>query len=128
MNITPLMKLNVYHSLIMQKITGDIVLKIGELKEGWKKGDHIQHTSDSLEGQIRLFNKQIDILVHNIENEDEELIKKSLSIYMNDRNKLKHNIQYDKVHKELFKSLQEYIESLNNVIELLEIILDDESC
>lgn len=125
MNMTPLMKLNVYHNLIMQRIAGDILLKVGELKECWKKGDHIQHTSDSLEGQIKLFNKQLDILIHNIENEDEKLIRNSLSTYKNDRNKLKHNSQYDRVHKELFGPLKEYIESLNNVIDLLEIIVGE---
>ena len=59
-----------------------------------------------------------------IENEDRDLIKKSLGMYKKDREKLKFDIQNDRIKKELFEPLKEYIESLNDWIVVLEDALE----
>lgn len=123
MKMNPLKKLNLFHGIIMQWIAIDVVYRVGILKEGWTKGDHIQHTSDSLKGQIDLFKKQLDVLAQSVEKEDKESLKSSLAMYKRDRSKIKHNIQFDKLHKELFESLQDYINSLNETINLIEAAL-----
>lgn len=120
-----LKKLNVMHKLIMQLIAGEIVFKAAEeLNESWNKGNRIQHTSDSILGKIDIFNRQIEKVFNGIYQEDQELIKKSLDFYLSDREKLKHDIQHDKVDKKLFEPIKAYIEVLNNIINMLKEALN----
>ena len=116
-----LKKLNAIHKGIMAFVASEVVEKAGELSEGWNKGEHIQHNSDSLRGQINIFQKQLP----NTLNEDIDLIKKSLEMYKKDREKLKFDIQKDKIRRELFDPLREYIESLNDWISILEDALEN---
>lgn len=120
-----LKKLNAIHKGIMAFVASEVVEKAGELSEGWNKGEHIQHNSDSLRGQINIFQKQLPNTLNAIENEDIDLIKKSLEMYKKDREKLKFDIQKDKAEGELFDPLREYIESLNGWISILEDALEN---
>lgn len=120
-----LKKLNAIHKGIMAFVASEVVEKAGELSEGWNKGEHIQHNSDSLGGQINIFQRQLTNTLKAIENEDESLIKKSLEMYRKDREKLRFDIQNDKIKKELFDPLKEYIESLNDWISVLEDALEN---
>ena len=43
-----------------------------------------------------------------------------LEMYKKDREKLKFDIQYDRINSELFEPLREYIQSLNDLIIALE--------
>lgn len=117
-----LKKLNAIHKGIIAFVASEVVEKAGELSEGWNKGEHIQHNSDSLRGQINIFQKQLPNTLNAIENEDIDLIKKSLEIY---KKKLKFDIQKDKAGGELFDPLREYIESLNDWISILEDALEN---
>lgn len=119
-----LKKLNAIHKGIMAFVAGEVVEKAGELSEGWNKGERIQHNSDSLRGQINIFQRQLPNTLNAIENEDRDLIKKSLGMYKKDREKLKFDIQNDRIKKELFEPLKEYIESLNDWIVVLEDALE----
>lgn len=120
-----LKKLNAIHKGIMAFVASEVVEKAGELSEGWNKGEHIQHNSDSLRGQINIFQRQLPNTLKAIEKEDEGLIKKSLEMYKKDREKLRFDIQNDKIKKELFDPLKEYIESLNDWISVLEDALEN---
>ncbi len=120
-----LKKLNAIHKGIMVFVAGEVVERAGELSEGWGKGEHVQHSSDSLKGQINIFQRQLPNTLKAIENEDRDLIKKSLEMYKKDREKLKFDIQKDKIRKELFDPLREYIESLNDWISILEDVLEN---
>lgn len=115
-----LKKLNAIHKGIIAFVASEVVEKAGELSEGWNKEKHIQHNSDSLRGQINIFQRQLPNTLNAIENEDIDLIKKSLEMYKKDREKLKFDIQKDKIRIELFDPLSEYIESLNDWISVLE--------
>lgn len=115
-----LKKLNAMHKLTMLTIQGAVVLKEGcKIYEGWKKGDHIQHTSDSLLGQIKIFERQTFKVYESLEKEDRDFIKTSLDMYEKDKEKLKFNIKNDKIDKHLFNPLKDYIDLLNEVIEML---------
>lgn len=119
-----LKKLNAMHKLTMLTIQGAVVLKEGcKIYEGWKKGDHIQHTSDSLLGQIKIFERQTLKVYESLEKEDRDFIKTSLDMYEKDKEKLKFNIKNDKIDKHLFKPLKDYIDLLKEVIEMLKIAL-----
>ena len=118
-----LRKINAMHKAIMSFVASEIVIKAGELNEAWGKGDHINHNSDILLGQIKIFQRQLPNTLKAIENEDKDLIKKSLEMYKKDREKLKFDIQYDRINSELFEPLREYIQSLNDLIIALEEIL-----
>lgn len=120
-----LKKLNAIHKGIMAFVASEIVEKVGELSENWSKGEHIQHNSDSLRGQINIFQRQLPNTLKAIENEDKDLIKKSLEMYKKDREKLKFDIQNDRIKRELFEPLREYIESLNDWIVALEDALEN---
>lgn len=109
----------------MAFVASEVVEKAGELSEDWGKGEHIQHNSDSLRGQINIFQRQLPNTLKAIENEEEDLIKKSLEMYKKDREKLKFDIQNDRIKKELFDPLKEYIESLNDWIAILEDALEN---
>lgn len=113
-----LKKLNAIHKGIMAFVASEVVEKARELSEGWNKGEHIQHNSDSLQGQINIFQRQLPNTLNAIENEDKDLIKKSLEMYKKDREKLKFDIQKDKIKRE-------YIESLNDWIVILEDALEN---
>jgi len=119
-----LKKLNAIHKGIMVFVASEVVEKARELSEGWNKGEHIQHNSDSLQGQINIFQRQLPNTLNAIENEDKDLIKKSLDMYKKDREKLKFDIQKDKIKRELFDSLNDYVESLNDWITVLEDALE----
>lgn len=115
-----LKKLNIMHELIMQLIAGEAVFKVAdELYESWSKWDHIQHTSDSILGNIEIFNRQVDKVFKDIDQEYQGLIKSSLDLYLADREKLKHGIQHDRVDKRLFEPIKLYIEVLNTIIDML---------
>lgn len=119
-----LKKLNAMHKLTMLTIQGAVVLKEGcKIYEGWEKGDHIQHTSDSLLGQIKIFERQTLKVYESLEKEDRDFIKTSLDMYEKDKEKLKFNIKNDKIDKHLFNPLKDYIDLLNEVIEMLKIAL-----
>lgn len=120
-----LKKLNAIHKGIMTFVASEVVEKAGELSEGRNKGEHIQHNSDSLRGQINIFQRQLPNTLNAIETEDKDLIKKSLDMYKKDREKLKFDIQNDRIKKELFDPLREYIESLNDWISILEDALEN---
>ena len=120
-----LKKSNAIHKGIMAFVASEAVEKAGELSEGWNKGEHIQHGSHSLQGQINIFQRQLPNTLNTIENEDIDLIKKSLEMYKEDREKLKFDIQKDKIRREFFDSLREYIESLNDWISILEDALEN---
>lgn len=120
-----LKKLNAIHKGIMTFVASEVVEKAGELSEGWNNGKHIQHNSDSLRGQINIFQRQLPNTLNAIETEDKDLIKKSLDMYKKDREKLKFDIQNDRIKKELFEPLRDYIESLNDWISILEDALEN---
>lgn len=120
-----LKKLNAIHKGIMTFVASEVVEKAGELSEGWNNGEHIQHNSDSLRGQINIFQRQLPNTLNAIETEDKDLIKKSLEMYKKDREKLKFDIQNDRIKKELFEPLRDYIESLNDWISILEDALEN---
>lgn len=120
-----LKKLNAIHKGIMTFVASEAVEKAGELSEGWNNGEHIQHNSDSLRGQINIFQRQLPNTLNAIETEDKDLIKKSLDMYKKDREKLKFDIQNDRIKKELFEPLRDYIESLNDWISILEDALEN---
>lgn len=120
-----LKKLNAIHKGIMTFVASEVVEKAGELSEGWNNREHIQHNSDSLQGQINIFQRQLPNTLNAIETEDKDLIKKSLDMYKKDREKLKFDIQKDKIRRELFDPLREYIESLNDWISILEDALEN---
>lgn len=75
-----------------------------------EKGDHIQHTSDSLLGQIKIFERQTFKVYESLEKEDRDFIKTSLDMYEKDKEKLKFNIKNDKIDKHLFNPLKDYID------------------
>lgn len=87
--------------------------------ESWSKWDHIQYTSGSILEKIEIFNRQIDRIFKDIDQEDQDLIKSSLDLYLVDREKLKHDIQHDHVDKRLFEPIKLYIEVLNTIIDML---------
>lgn len=120
-----LKKLNAIHKAIMTIIEGSSVLYVGSLTEGWNEYDHIQHTSDNLPGQIKIFERQLQNVFSYIENENTELIRKSLSMYKKDLSHLQHNIEYDKIDKRLFESVLYYVEQLKGLIDTLEDVLVD---
>lgn len=119
-----LLKLNAMHKIIMAEIQGEVVVRSGILKAGWKKGDHIQHTSDILQDQIIIFQRQLSNVYKDLELNNKESLQKSLSMYQKDREKLKFNIQNDKIDKDLFDEVQLYIECLNDVISMILEYLD----
>ena len=118
-------KVFVIHKLIMGEVSAAMVFTAGVINSGWEKGDHIQHTSDSLEGHIRLFSRQVDKITNDIENDnfDEEKVQKYLNAFMEDKQKLQFNIVNDRIDKELFQPLQEHINSLNDIIGALKYLL-----
>lgn len=118
-------KAMVVHKLIIGEVSASMVFTAGTVYSGWDKNDHIQHTSDSIEGHVRLFSNQVDIITNEIENNtfDNEKISKYLTAYKNDRQKLKFNIENDKIDKALFNPIKEHIESLNEIISTFEYIL-----
>lgn len=120
-----LKKLNAIHKGIMTFVASEVVKKAGELSEGWNKREHIQYNSDSLQGQINIFQRQLPNTLKAIENEDKDSIRKSLDMYKKDRKKLRFDIQNDRIKKELFDPLKEYIESLNAWIVVLEDALEE---
>lgn len=119
-----LLKLNAMHKIIMAEIQGEVVVKSGVLKAGWKKGDHIQHTSDILQDQIIIFQRQLANVYKDLELNNKESLQKSLSMYQKDREKLKFNIQNDKIDKDLFDEVQLYVECLNDAISMILEYLD----
>ena len=52
----------------MTFVASEVVEKAGELPEGWNKGEHIQHGSDSLQGQINICQRQLPNTLNAIEN------------------------------------------------------------
>lgn len=118
-------KLNAMHKVIMLIIQGSAILYQGSLKEGWDEFDHIQHTSDNLPGQIRIFEKQLNIVLKDIEKEKKEVLKKSLKMYKEDRRILKQNIQFDQIDKSFYSIILNYITQLNELIQTLELLTKD---
>lgn len=114
-----LKKLNTIHKAIMLYVSGEATLNAGEMFEGWEKGNHTQHFSDALQGQILIFQRQLSKVVQDIEKDDIEPLKSALEMYKRDREKLKFNIQNDKINKEFFEPLRDYINSLNDWITVL---------
>ena len=109
----------------MTFVASSEVQKAGELLEGWEKDEHTPHNSDSLKGQISIFQRQLPNTVKAIEQENIEELKNTLEMYKRDRKKLQFDIQNDKISRELFEPLQSYIESLNDWITVLESILNE---
>lgn len=86
---------------------------------------YIQHTSDNLPGQIRIFEKQLNIVLKDIEKEKKEVLKKSLKMYKEDRRTLKQNIQFDQIDKSFYSIILNYITQLNELIQTLGLLTKD---
>lgn len=113
-------KLNIIHKAIYAQIMGDIVIETGVKLEGWQRGEHIQHTLDSLMGQIKVFKRQLANTVYTVPDEKVEDLERYLKMYKKDLKNLKFNIQHDQINKGLFPAIERYIESLKDVIMVLE--------
>lgn len=114
-----LKKLNAMHKVILTRIVGNAVIEAGIKTEGWKRGEHIQHTSDRIAGHIEIFNRQLDNTMLTLQDEDTDLIERSLKMYKKDLKQLEFNIQNDRVNKSLFTTIREYIITLKGLIEFL---------
>lgn len=119
-----LLKLNTMHKIIMNHITGDAVLTAGVVHSGWKKGDHFRHSSERLLNEIAIFQRQLPVVMANIENENREFLERSLEMYINDRKKLAFDVENDKLDKELFEPVMQYINSLNETIDMLREVIN----
>lgn len=119
-----LKKLNAIHKILMTFLSGEILMEEGELYENWTRGEHVQHTSDTFQSQLLIFQRQAKNVLKSLEEEDEDLIKFSLQMYEKDLEKLKFNIQHDRVNKAFFPSLRDYIEELKSLIEALKSVLN----
>lgn len=119
-----LKKLNAMHKVILTRIIGNAVIEAGIKTEGWKRGEHIQHTSDKIEGHIRIFDRQLDNTMPTIQDEDTDLIERSLKMYKKDLKQLEFNIQNDRVNRSLFPIIKEYIMTLKGLIEFLMDVLE----
>lgn len=115
-----LKKLNIIHKAIYAQIMGDIVIETGVKLESWSRGEHIQHTSDSLIGQIKVFERQLKNTVYTVQDEKVEDLERYLKMYKKDLKNLKFNIQHDQINKGLFPAIERYIESLKDIIMVLE--------
>ena len=122
--MSPLLKLNAMHKVIMAEIAGEALIKSGVANSGWERNEHIQHTSDMMMNQVFRFQRQLPQTFSALEGEDLEVVVRSLEIYERDRENLKFNIQNDKAEKRLFKPVLEYINAINKVIAAIREFLE----
>jgi hypothetical protein len=108
----------------MAEIAGEALIKSGVANSGWERDEHIQHTSDAMMNQVFRFQRQLPQTFSALENEDLEVVVRSLEMYERDRDNLKFNIQNDKVERRLFKPVLEYIKAINNVIAAIREFLE----
>lgn len=122
--MSPLLKLNAMHKVIMAEIMGEALIKSGVTNSGWERGEHIQHTSDSIMNQVFRFQRQLPQMFSALEGEDLDVVVRSLEMYERDRDNLKFNIENDKIERQLFKPVLEYIKAINRMIAAIKEFLE----
>lgn len=118
--MTVTQKLILGHLSIMAFIQSHIIYRIGELTEGWKKDNHIQHESDQLAGKIEIMKRIFSNF--NPEIEDQGQLLKLKSFLERDLKKLHFDIQNDKIDERFFEPSKDYILVVNDIIDLLKTI------
>ncbi len=120
--MTPVLKLNVLHKQIILMFQGEALINTGHLTEGWKKNDHIQHTVDNLENKINLLQRQIDNT--DLANEDQGQLKSFKGMLERDLKNMIFNIQNDKLPDELVQVAKQYLNQMEDMIQLLGATID----
>ena len=115
--MTPVLKLNVLHKQIMLMFQGEALINTGHLTEGWKKNGHIQHTVDNLESKINLLQRQIENT--DLTNEDQGQLKSFKGMLERDLKNMIFNIQNDKLPDELVQVAKQYLNQVEDMIQLL---------
>ena len=111
-----LLKLNVMHKVIMAEIAGEAVIQTGVLRVGWKRDVSVQHTCRLLKNQMAGFKRQIFAVYKNLSDKNSKYFSSSLKMFEKDKRMLEFYVKYDKIHKELFKLVIEYIQFLDEFI------------
>lgn len=117
--MTPTIKLNLLHKQIVTIFQGEAVWKAGELTEGWKHSDHIQHTADVLAGKISILRRQFENT--DLEKEDKVQLKSFQKMLERDLKNMIFNIQNDKLPDELVQLAKTYLNDMKDMIHLLRI-------
>lgn len=119
-----LIKLNAMHKIIFTQILGNAVIETGIKTEGWTIHEPIQHTSNKIVECIQAFDRQLDNTTKALQDEDTDLIERSIELYKKDLKQLEFNIQNNQVNKSLFTIIEEYITALKDLIEPLMDVLE----
>lgn len=117
--MTDTIKAQLIHKQIMMIITSEMVQKVGEMKEGWSKEDHnhISHTADVIETKRKTLQRQIENT--ELENEDQEELKKFKVMLEKDLLLLVSNINNDGVPESMHDIVLAYANQMKDMIELL---------
>ena len=119
--MTPTIKLNLLHKQIVTIFQGEAVWKVGELTEGWKHSDHIQHTVDVLSSKISILRRQFENT--DLEKEDKAQLKSFQKMLERDLKNMIFNIQNDKLPDELVQLAKAYLNDMKDMIYLLRIAM-----
>lgn len=114
-----LKKLNAMHKIIFTRILGNAVIEAGIKTDGWKRVEPISKTANSILEYIQIFDRQLDNTMNALQDEDTDLIERSIKLYEEDLKQLEFNLQNDRVNKSLFTIINDYMMSLKDLIELL---------
>ena len=112
------------HKIIFTQILGNAVIETGIKTEGWTIHEPIQHTSNKIVECIQAFDRQLDNTTKALQDEDTDLIERSIELYKKDLKQLEFNIQNNQVNKSLFTIIEEYITALKDLIEPLMDVLE----
>lgn len=111
-----LLKLNVMHKVIMAEIAGEAVIQTGVLRVGWKRNVSVQHICRLFKNEMASFKRQAFVLYKNLSSEDSKYFTHSMKMFEKDKRMLEFYVKHDKIHKELFKPVIEYIQFLDEFI------------
>lgn len=122
--MTDTIKAQLIHKQIMMIITSEMVQKAGEMKEGWSKEghNHISHTADVIETKRKTLQRQIENT--ELENEDQEELKKFKAMLEKDLLLLVSNINNDGVPESMHDVVLAYANQMRDMIELLTAAID----
>ena len=96
---------------------GEVLINTGHLTEGWKKNDHIQHTADNLENKINLLQRQIENT--DLATGDQSQLKSFKGMLERDLKNVIFDIQNDKLLDELVQVAKQYLNQMEDMIQLL---------
>lgn len=120
--VREVVKLNLIHKQIMFILASEFVQKAGELTEGWKKENHIQHTEDTLNGRRKVLQRMFDNT--KFEDADQNDLKRFRDMLIKDLKNTIFNLQNDRLPEGLVSVAKDYCQQMKDMIDVLNVAID----